>query len=176
MLYIVHHATTKSNDKIDLNAQADLDLMTHLLHANALVSNEAGFLHQAFEDLCRPRGKVIFTSQQFVDFIQKLEPSWAVTAHRFKQQSSQFSPHRNTPKLSNVGNTRKISHSLDKTLLSRGRSIGGLFLLVKGYFASCCTEKQGLAMRLGKEGGSAAALLRNQHHLFPFVILHFRRV
>jgi len=82
MLYIAHHAMTKSNDKIDLNAQADLDLMTHLLHANALVSNEAGFLHQAFEDLWRPRGKVIFTSQQFVDFIQKLEPSWAVTAHR----------------------------------------------------------------------------------------------
>jgi len=32
-------------------------------------------------------------------------------------------------------------------------------LLVKGYFG---IEKQGLAMRLGKEGGSAAALLRNQ--------------
>ena len=73
---------TQSNDKIDLNAQADLDLMTYLLHANALVSNEAGFLHQAFEDLWCHKSKVIFTSQQFVDFIQKLEPSWAVTAHR----------------------------------------------------------------------------------------------
>jgi hypothetical protein len=72
----------KSNDKIDLNGQADLDLMTYLPHANTLVSNEAGFLHQAFEYLWRPRGKVIFTSQQFVDFIQKIEPSWAVTAHR----------------------------------------------------------------------------------------------
>jgi hypothetical protein len=39
-----------------------------------------------------------------------------------------------------------------------GVSIGGLFLLVKGYY----TSKQGLAMRLDKEGGSVAALLRNQ--------------
>ena len=31
-------------------------------------------------------------------------------------------------------------------------------------------------MRFEVGGGSAAALLRNQHHLFPFVILHFRRV
>ncbi|TRZ77537.1 MAG: hypothetical protein D4R93_01565, partial [Deltaproteobacteria bacterium] len=38
-------------------------------------------------------------------------------------------------------------------------SIGGLFLLVKAYYG---IEKQGLAMRLGKEGGSVAALLRNQ--------------
>lgn len=35
MLYIAHHAMTKPNDKIDLNAQADLNLMTHLLHADA---------------------------------------------------------------------------------------------------------------------------------------------
>ena len=72
MLYIVHHAMTKPSDKIDLNAQADLDLMTHLLHADALVSNETGFLRQGFDDLWKPRGKVIFSSQQFVDFIRKL--------------------------------------------------------------------------------------------------------
>ena len=72
MLYIAHHAMTKPSDKIDLNAQADLDLMTHLLRADALVSNETGFLRQAFDDLWRPRGKVIFTSQQFTDFIQML--------------------------------------------------------------------------------------------------------
>lgn len=72
MIYIAHHAMTRPNDKIDLNAQADLDLMTHLLHADALVSNETGFLCRAFEDIWRPRGKVIFTSQQFADFIQML--------------------------------------------------------------------------------------------------------
>lgn len=72
MLYISHHAMTRVNDGIDRNAQADLDLMTHLLHADVLVSNEAGFLRTAFDDLWRPRGKVIFTSQQFADFIAKL--------------------------------------------------------------------------------------------------------
>jgi len=46
--------------------------MTHLLHADALVSNESGFLRRAFDDLWRPRWKVIFTSQEFADFIRKL--------------------------------------------------------------------------------------------------------
>jgi len=47
----------------------------------------------------------------------------------------------------------------DKALLLMDGSIGGLILLVKGYYG---IEKQGLAMRLGKKDGSAAALLRNQ--------------
>lgn len=72
MLYMSHYAMTKVNDGIDLNAQADLDLMTHLLRADVLVSNETGFLRTAFEDLWKPRGKVIFTSQQFADFIATL--------------------------------------------------------------------------------------------------------
>jgi hypothetical protein len=41
----------------------------------------------------------------------------------------------------------------DKAVLLTVGSIGGLFLLVKGYWI----EKQGLAMWLGKEGGVAAA-------------------
>ena len=43
----------------------------------------------------------------------------------------------------------------DKVLLSMRRSIGGLFLRVKGYFG---IEKQGLTMRLGKGGGAAASI------------------
>jgi hypothetical protein len=51
----------------------------------------------------------------------------------------------------------------DKVLLSTDGSIGRLFLLVNGYYAGIlCIEKQGLAMRLGKGDGAAAALLRNQ--------------
>jgi len=48
---------------------------------------------------------------------------------------------------------RLLSHPVfpfDKTLLSMGRTIGGLFLLVKGYFAS---KSRGMAMRLGEGGG-----------------------
>lgn len=70
--YMGYHAAARPNDKIDLNAQADLDLMTHLLRADALVSNETGFLRNAFNSIWQPRGKVIFTSQEFADFIKKL--------------------------------------------------------------------------------------------------------
>jgi len=67
-----YYAATLSNDKIDLNAQADRDLMTHLLRADALVSNETGLLRNAFNDIWRPRRKVLFTSQEFADFIKKV--------------------------------------------------------------------------------------------------------
>jgi hypothetical protein len=53
--------------------------------------------------------------------------------------------------------------------------IGGCFGLSRNILLFYI-EKQGMAMRFEVGGGSAAALLRNQHHLFPFVILHFRRV
>ena len=72
MIYMSYYSATRPNDGIDLNAQADLDLMTHLIHADVLVSNETGFLRKAFYDLWRPRNKVILTSQEFVDFINKL--------------------------------------------------------------------------------------------------------
>jgi hypothetical protein len=51
------------------------------------------------------------------------------------------------------------SETIDKILLSTGESIGGLFLPVKGYFAS---EQQRLAMRLGTKGGTSATLLINR--------------
>lgn len=72
MIYMGYYAATRPNEKFDLNAQADLGLMTHLLRADALVSNETGFLRNAFNDIWRPRGKVIFTSQEFGDLIKKL--------------------------------------------------------------------------------------------------------
>jgi hypothetical protein len=72
MTYMGYYAATRPNDVIDLNAQADLDLMTHLLRADALVSNETGFLPKAFNDIWRPRGKVLFTSQEFADFIKNM--------------------------------------------------------------------------------------------------------
>lgn len=72
MTYMAYYAATRPNDGIDLNAQADLDLMTHLLHADALVSNEKGFLRKAFDDLWRPMGKVRFTSEEFAEFVKRL--------------------------------------------------------------------------------------------------------
>jgi hypothetical protein len=72
MTYLGYYSATRPNDAIDRNAQADLDLMTHLLCADALVTNETGFMRKAFEDLWRPQGKVIFTSPEFAEFIRKL--------------------------------------------------------------------------------------------------------
>lgn len=72
MLYIGHRAATNPNAKIDLNAQADLDLMTHLLRAEVIVSNETGFLRDAFNDLWRPHGKVLFSSEEFAKLIAKM--------------------------------------------------------------------------------------------------------
>lgn len=57
---------------IDVNAQPDLDLMTHLLSADALITNEKGFMRRAFDDLWRPRGKVLFTSEEFATFLRRL--------------------------------------------------------------------------------------------------------
>lgn len=71
MFYIAHHAATMPNS-IDLNAQADMDVMTHLLHVDVLVSNEARFLRTAFNDVWRPKGKVMFTSSEFAAFLRKL--------------------------------------------------------------------------------------------------------
>ena len=49
---------------------------------------------------------------------------------------------------------------IDKILISLDECIGGMFLPVKAYLG---IGKAGLAIRLGTEGGTSAALLRNQH-------------
>ena len=46
--------------------------MTHLLHADVLVSNETGFLKHAFGQIWLPQGKVLFTSEQFAAHISKM--------------------------------------------------------------------------------------------------------
>lgn len=71
LLYIVYHAAVKK-EAIDPNAQADLDVMTHLLRADYLVSNERRFLRIAFDELWRPRGKQLFTAEEFAKYMQKL--------------------------------------------------------------------------------------------------------
>lgn len=59
---------------IDRNAQPDLDLMTFLLDADAFVTNEKGFARRAFNDIWKPRGKLIFTSSEFVRLLQSMAP------------------------------------------------------------------------------------------------------
>ncbi len=72
MVYIFLHAMLKQNDAIDVNAQPDMDIMTHLLHADIYVTNETKFAKTAFNDVWKPRGKVLMTSAEFDAFILKL--------------------------------------------------------------------------------------------------------
>jgi hypothetical protein len=72
MLYAQYHAMTRPGEKIDINAQQDGDLMIHLINADALVSNEVGYLRSAFDALWRPRGKVLFTCEEFVRLLQRM--------------------------------------------------------------------------------------------------------
>lgn len=72
MLYMAYYAMTKPNAPIDLNAQADLNVMAHLLQADIIVSDERGFLRTAFDDLWKPRGKVLMTGPQFLEYLNIL--------------------------------------------------------------------------------------------------------
>lgn len=69
MLYMAFYAATKPSAPIDLNAQADLNVMAHLLHGDILVSNERGFLLAAFNDLWKPRGKVLMSGPEFLKYL-----------------------------------------------------------------------------------------------------------
>jgi hypothetical protein len=69
MLYLSFYAMTKPDAVLDLNAQADLNVMAHLLQGDLLVSNEQGFLRNAFNDLWKPRGKVLMTGPQFLKYL-----------------------------------------------------------------------------------------------------------
>lgn len=66
------HFMTQADAQVDFNAQADLDVMTHLLRADILVTNEKGFMRSAFDYLWRPRKKVLFTSDEFVGYLERL--------------------------------------------------------------------------------------------------------
>lgn len=71
-LYRCHYSAVRVNDAIDPNGHADLNIMVHLLHADAVISNEQGFFRKAFDDLWRVKGKRIFTTPEFVRFLANL--------------------------------------------------------------------------------------------------------
>ncbi len=71
MVYLNAYGMLHPNGQVDVNAQSDLDLMTHLLRADALVTDEKGFMATAFADLWKPRGKLIFSSDEFVSLIAR---------------------------------------------------------------------------------------------------------
>ena len=71
-LYFKWHSIWKQDQAIDPNGRQDLDIMTHLLRADMIVSNEEKFLQTAFDQLWRKKGKVLLSSRQFVELLPKL--------------------------------------------------------------------------------------------------------
>jgi len=68
---MLYHAfyTVKPNDRLDPNADADSHIMLNLLRGDILVSDETGFLNTAFNDIWRPKGKILLTVDEFVNVI-----------------------------------------------------------------------------------------------------------
>jgi hypothetical protein len=71
-MFMLAYPVVDKSAAIDINAQADLDVMTHLLSADILVTNEKKFMKSAFEVMWHPNGKILFDLDELVGFINKL--------------------------------------------------------------------------------------------------------
>ena len=71
-LYIRYCATAKSNMRIDRNAQADIQQLSYLHSADCIVANDTRFMKDAFDTLWKPKGKLFFTTDAFVGYIQQI--------------------------------------------------------------------------------------------------------
>lgn len=70
LLYAGYHAMLETNERIDPNAQADIEQLSYLHDADIIVSNDVSFQQSAFRELWKPKGKVFFTTEQFLDYIR----------------------------------------------------------------------------------------------------------
>ena len=71
MAYLGYYAA-HAEQAIDKNAQADMNLLSLLLNADMVVSNEKRFLRTAFQEVWAPRRKTLFTAEEFVRYMEKL--------------------------------------------------------------------------------------------------------
>jgi hypothetical protein len=67
MLPLVDHTAA-----VDQNARPDLEILSHLVRADVLVTNESRFMARAFDELWKPRGKLRYTSIEFAAFLTHL--------------------------------------------------------------------------------------------------------
>ncbi len=71
-MFMFAYSVADKSAAIDINAQADLDVMTYLLSADILVTNEKKFMKSAFDKMWRPKGKILFDLDEFIGFLNKL--------------------------------------------------------------------------------------------------------
>ncbi len=69
MLYAGYYAMTYPNAPLDLNAQADLNLLSYMNHSQILVTNERGFLRTAFQDLWAAKRKRVMSCSEFISYL-----------------------------------------------------------------------------------------------------------
>lgn len=72
-LYSQWHAMVEYNKKIDLNSQTDIQLLSYLHRADAIVSNDERFLKDAFTELWLPFRKQLLTTEQLVAFLNNAQ-------------------------------------------------------------------------------------------------------
>ncbi|WNC88724.1 hypothetical protein RI103_13530 [Paraburkholderia sp. FT54] len=69
LLYASYYAAVKQNSAIDDNSQADIDLLTFLNHADVVVSSDTRFFTAAFEELWKPKGRVLVSPENLANFL-----------------------------------------------------------------------------------------------------------
>lgn len=67
MLPLLDHSAA-----VDSNARPDLEILIHLVRADALVTNESRFMARAFDEIWKPRRRLRFTSAEFAEFLTRL--------------------------------------------------------------------------------------------------------
>jgi hypothetical protein len=65
------HFMTNHDSKVDVNAQPDLEILAHLLQADVVVTNETGFMKEAFTSIWKPRGKMLLDCEQFAWLLER---------------------------------------------------------------------------------------------------------
>jgi len=69
LLYSMFYVISEPNRKIDVNAVADITNLMFLTDTNIIVSNDQGFMKDAFEFLFSDRDRKYFSPEEFVNFI-----------------------------------------------------------------------------------------------------------
>jgi hypothetical protein len=70
--YAAWHAMVEHNKRIDPNAQVDVEMLTCLNRADAIVSADTRFQKDCFDVLWKPRGKLFLTPEEFAGRVNRM--------------------------------------------------------------------------------------------------------
>lgn len=67
-----YYALVRQNDPIDINAQADYEQLCYMNWLDVIVSNDQGFFRSAFNELWRPRGKLMWSTDELLTYVETI--------------------------------------------------------------------------------------------------------